>query len=155
MGRVEADGIDDSFGFGISGKDAVATVMIHGWTEIPTFDRMGSSSLSLFRGDVDEDFGAERGHWRAVEVKGSVYLGVSRQLRIDARRSKEVERDEDLWNHSAPEVKWEFIVASAQNGDPMVGEGLNGSFGSIAAVNVGRCKLPIDVILRHESLQMS
>jgi len=52
-----------------------------------------------------------------------------------------------LWKEFVPKVKWEFGVSGAEAGDEVVFKGSDGAFGGVAAVDVGRCELEIDVFV--------
>ena len=52
-----------------------------------------------------------------------------------------------------PKVKREVFVGTHKDGDEVILEGANGTFGSVASMRVGRSKLEIDAFLREEVFQ--
>ncbi|EEC46686.1 predicted protein [Phaeodactylum tricornutum CCAP 1055/1] len=83
-------GVGNTFGRCFGDPDAVATVVVQGWAEIPTFDSVGGPSFASSRLDVNKDASAGRSLGGAVKVKGAVELGMSRQFGIDAGAAKKI-----------------------------------------------------------------
>lgn len=102
MGRKPFDGISDARGVGLAYEDAVAAIVIDGGAKVPAGGAMsgpGFTYLGLF---MDEDLGSDWSQWGAIEIEGTMELGLGRQLGVDAGASEQVQSDECLWEDPAP-----------------------------------------------------
>jgi hypothetical protein len=64
-------------------------------------------------------------------------LCIGRQTRIDARCAEKVECDQSLREEAVPKMKREIGVGAAKACNKVVLKSTDGTFGSIAAVNLG------------------
>ena len=101
---------------------------------------------------MHHDFGSWGSEGCSVVIEGAMDLSPGRQVGIDPGASHEVESYESLRQEFVPKMKWEVFVNAAETGDEMVFEGANGSFSSVATMDVGRCKLEVHILVFHVCL---
>ena len=147
------EGVDDAFGAGVGGPDAIAAIVAGSWAEVPAVDGVWRPGAAYGGFLVDEHACAWWSEGSAVVIEGAVHLGVGGEERIDAGGAEEVEADECLWETSVPEVEGEGFVGAAETGDEMVFEGSDGSLSGVAAVDVWRGELEVDVLAVHVLLE--
>jgi hypothetical protein len=80
-------------------------------------------------------------------------MSIGRELGVQTGAAKKVEGEESLWQKAVPEVEREIFVGAAEAGDEVVFERADCAFGGIAAVDVGRDELKIDVLRTEEVFQ--
>ena len=61
--------VGNAFGSGIFCNDAVAAVVLHGRANVPSIFSVWCMRLALVCFYMNDDFGAWRSHWSAVEIK--------------------------------------------------------------------------------------
>jgi hypothetical protein len=71
---------------------------------------------------------------------------MGRQGGMDARRPEKIECKSGLWKETIPFRKRKLRVNSAEDGNKVVFEGANGSFGSVGMVFFGRDTLEGDLV---------
>ena len=89
--------------------------MIHQGTKIPTLYSMGfphDSQSPLF---MDANLCARRGNRRGVVVELSMQLCIPGKFGAHARFLEQVERENGLWDKSAPEMKHEVLVSTGKS----------------------------------------
>ena len=59
---------------------------------------------------MDDDLCVRRGERRGVVVELSMQLCIPGKFWVHARLSEQVEREDGMWDKSAPEMKWEVLV---------------------------------------------
>ena len=104
-----------SFSSCLDDIDVVATIMIHRGTQIPPFYSMGCPCTSHRRLFVDDDLCAMRGKRRGVVVELPMQLCKPVNFGVHARLSEQVEREDGLWDKSAPEMKQEVLVSTGNS----------------------------------------
>ena len=92
MGGEPFEGI--GVAFGVCGRDerAIAAVVLCRMADVPAVFTMRGPGFADGWFLVYNDFGAEGAEWCAVEIEGTVELGVGREARVDARGAEQVER---------------------------------------------------------------
>ena len=68
--------VGNTLGSSFPDPDAIASIMMHRWSNVPAVDGVGIPGEALVRLLVDENFGARRGEGGAVIIEGAVDLGV-------------------------------------------------------------------------------
>ena len=89
--------------------------MVHRGTKIPTFYSMGCPRASHSRIFMDDDLCARRGERRGVLVELSMQLYIPGKCWVHERLSEQVERDNGVWDKSAPEMKREVLVSNGKS----------------------------------------
>ena len=85
MDQEEVGGVGVTFSASAGDVAVVKMVVVWGWSNVPPVNTVNFPCYALLRILVDKDAHAQRGDWRAVEIKGAVELGVYRQSKIYAR----------------------------------------------------------------------
>ena len=89
--------------------------MVHQGTHIPPFDSMGcpcSSHCWLF---MDDDLCARQGKRRGVVVELPIQLCIPGTFWGYARLSEQIEREDGVWDNSAPEMNREVLVINGKS----------------------------------------
>ena len=73
---------------------------------------MGFPRASRRRLFLDDDLCARRGKRRDVVVELSMQLCIPGKFGVRARLSEQVEREDGLWDKSAPDMKREVLVST-------------------------------------------
>ena len=102
---------------------------------------------------MDEDADAGWGDWCSVEIKGTVDLGVGRELGIESRASEKVESEESLREKLVPEMEREIGVGAAEAGDEVIFESSNGALSGVATMEAWWDELKIDALGLHVGLE--
>ena len=89
--------------------------MVHRGTDIPTFHSMGCPRASHNRIFMDDDLCASRGERRGVVVELSMQLCIPGKCWVHAVFLEQVERDNGMWDKSAPEMKREVLVSAGKS----------------------------------------
>ena len=89
--------------------------MVHRWTKIPPFYSMGCSRASHSRLFMDDDLCARRGKRRGVVVELYMQLCIPGKFGVHARLLEQVERENGVWDKSAPEMKRENLVSTGNS----------------------------------------
>ena len=118
--------------------DAVASVVFWGRSEIPPIDTMRCPSSTVGWSFMYQDSSARWGKWRAVEIKSAIELRFGRQTGVDARRTHEIQSCSRLRNQTTPKVHGKSGVKTGEAGNEVAFPGVDGFFGGIGAVHVGR-----------------
>ena len=63
----------------------MASVMVHGWANVPSIKAMWCPCRALIGFFVDNDFGAERCQGCSVEIKESVKMGLRGDFGVESR----------------------------------------------------------------------
>ena len=92
----------------------VVAIMIHQGTQIPPFDSLGCPRASHRRLFVDDDLCARPGERRGVVIELPMQLCIPGNIGVHARLSEQVERENDVWDKSAPEMKREVLVITGK-----------------------------------------
>lgn len=125
----------------------VAMVVFQGRTNIPinlaTFAEGGAS----IGGSVRNDLSAQGRERRTIEIELTKQRGMSRERMMDPRRTEQVEGQNRLRKETIPFGKRELGVDGAKNGDKMILERPNGTFGGIDAMFFWRNTLELDFVL--------
>ena len=119
----------------------VATVALQVRANIPAVNAGGRPGAALAGFLVDDNVGAKRGKRVFVVVVGAMKLGPGREVGVEPRGAQEVQSEDSLWKQQAPIVERELGVTATKTGNEVVLESLDGSLGSIPAVDVGRGEL--------------
>ena len=93
----------------------VAAMMVHLGTQIPPFYSMGCPCASRRQIFMYDDLCAGRGKRRGVVVELPVQLCIPRNFGVHARLTKQIERDDGVWDKSAPEMKREVLVSTGKS----------------------------------------
>ncbi len=125
----------------------VATIVFQGRTDIPTNLAMFTEGGASIGGSMGNDLGAQGGERSTIEIELTEQGGVSRERRMDARRTEEVEGQNCLRKETIPFGERELGVDGAKNGDEVIFERPNGTFGSIDAMFFRWDALELDVVL--------
>ena len=125
----------------------VATIVFQGRTDIPTNLAMFTEGGASIGGSVGNDLGAQGGERSTIEIELTEQGGVSRERRMDARRTEEVEGQNCLRKETIPFGERELGVDGAKNGDKVIFECPNGTFGSIDAMFFRWNALELDFVL--------
>ena len=83
----------------------MAAIKIHQGTQIPPFDSMGFPCASYLQLFMDNDLCARRGKRRGVLVELPMQLCIPGKFGVHAILSEQIERDDGVWDKSAPEMK--------------------------------------------------
>jgi len=102
---------------------------------------------------MDDDADARRGNGSAIEIEVAMKLRPSRQAGVDAGPAQEIEREFSLGEQAVPEMHREVLVRAAEAGDEVVLEGADGTFGGIAAMDMGRDQLKVNLLGSKEVLE--
>ena len=133
--------------------DAVATIMVHGGTNVKTFDGMWRPCVADGGLFMNKNSGARRCKRRTIVVESAMDLGVGRELGIDTGTAEKVQGDESLGEEAIPKMQRKVGVGAAESGNEVVLERVDGAFGGVAAVDTRRGKLEIDILAAHELLE--
>ena len=125
----------------------VATVALKVRAHIPAVNAGGRPGAALVGLLVNDNVGARGGNGMGVVVIVAVELGPGRKLGVEAGSAKEIEGELSLGQQETPIVKGEVRVTAAKDGNEVVLEGLDGTFSGVAAVDVGRSELVVNVFL--------
>ena len=91
--------------------------MVHRGIDIPTFYSMGCPRASHSRLFMDDDLCARRGERRGVVIELPMQLCIPGKFGVHARLSEQVEREDGVWDKSAPEMKQEVLVSTGKPRD--------------------------------------
>ena len=76
---------------------------------------MGCSRASHSRLFMDDDLCARRGERRGVVAELSMQLCIPGKFWVHVRLSEQVERENGVWDKSAPEMKREVLVSAGKS----------------------------------------
>jgi len=138
---------------GAPSHTGVAAVALQVRAHIPAIDSRGIPSAALAGLLVDDNMGSERGKRVLVVVVGAMQLGPSRELGVEPRGAEQIESEDCLRKQQAPMVERKVRVAATEAGNEVVLEGLDGAFGGIPAVDVGRSELVGNIFILKESFE--
>ena len=88
--------------------------MIHRGTQIPPFDSMGCPCASPRRFFMDDDLCDRPGERRGSVVELPMQLCIPGKFGVHARLSEKIEREDGVWDKSAPEMKQEVLVSTVK-----------------------------------------
>ena len=63
---------------------------------------------------MDDDLCARRGERCGVVVELPMQLCIPGKFGVHARLSEQIEREDGVWDKSAPEMKWEVLVSTGK-----------------------------------------
>ena len=89
--------------------------MVHRGIQIPPFYSMGCPCSSHRRLFMDDDLCARRGERRGVEFELPMHLCTPGKFGVHARLLEKVEREDGVWDKSAPEMKREVLVSTGKS----------------------------------------
>ena len=104
-----------SFSSCLGDIDVVAAIMVHQGTRISPFYSMGCSLASHHQLFMDDNLCARRGERRGVVVELSMQFCIPRKFGVHARLSKQVEREDGVWDKLAPYMKQEVLVSTGKS----------------------------------------
>ena len=78
------DGVAGSFCFCFADKDAVAAIVFHGWSNVPSGGAMGIPGSSYLGFFMDHHFGAGGRHGCFIEIENTFQYGVGGQFGVSA-----------------------------------------------------------------------
>lgn len=107
---------------------------------------MGTPSAALRWLLVDNDFGAWRCNWCAVEVVDAFKCGMGGEFGIEAAWAEKIEAECRLWEQIRPQVHWKLWVDGAQARDEMIFEGTYSPLCCVASVDMRRNELDVDLV---------
>ena len=111
---------------------------------------MGSPSAAVGGVFADKHFGARRVHWNSIETKRTIELDFSRQAGVDSLWAEKFQCLCGLVEQAVPEMERKLRVKTAQNCNYVIFVGLDGSFSSVGAMQVGGHELIVDALFVHE-----
>ena len=132
----------------------VATIVLQGRTNVPTNLAMFAERGTRIGGNVGNDLSAQGGKRSTIEIELTKQRSMSRERRMDARRTEEIEGQCRLRKETIPFSERELGVNGAKNGHKMVFERPNGTFGGIDAMFFGRNTLELDLVLGEGILEV-
>ena len=91
--------------------------MIHRGTQIPPFDSMGFPRASHRRFFMDDDLCVRRGERHDVVIELPMQLCIPGKFGVHTRLSDQVEREDGMWDKSAPDMKQEVLVSTGNSRD--------------------------------------
>jgi hypothetical protein len=100
--RDPSEGVSCAFAGCFFYPDGVAVIMVHGCSNVPAIDNMGSPSATNGGFFMDHHASSWRGEWRLVEIESAMNLRVGGLLEIDPGASEEIEGDEGLREKMVP-----------------------------------------------------
>jgi hypothetical protein len=152
MGK-ELESIHDAFTGCGRDVNVLTSVVIHGGTQrvpmLPVWDP--SASLSWFF--VRNYFASWRSKSCFVVIHKAMEVRRGRELWMQSRGSKKIQRDFRLWQQSVPQVQWEGGVYRGETGHKVFLESSDGAFGSVASMATRWHQLVSDIIDGKEILQ--
>ena len=89
--------------------------MIHRGTQIPPFDSMGCPCSSHHQVFMDDDLCSRRDKRRGVIVEIPMQFCIPGKFGFHAILLEQVEREDGVWNKSAPEMKREVLVITVKS----------------------------------------
>jgi hypothetical protein len=98
---------------------------------------------------ANEHAGSRRRQGLGVCLKSksmAMDMGPGGELRIDTRAAREVERLEGLAEEAIAVIEGKPRVSATEAGNEVVLEGVDGAFRGGAVMNMGRCKLEVNVV---------
>ena len=88
--------------------------MVHQGTPITPSYSMGCPRASHHWLFMDDELCARRGKRRGVVVELSMQLCIPGKFGVHARLPEQVEREDDVWDKSSPEMKREVLVSTGK-----------------------------------------
>jgi hypothetical protein len=139
--------LEDVF-FGQGGRKvaAVASVMLRGGTNVPTKLAMLTEGGASIGGKMGNDLGSSGGDRSTVEVEKSKEGGVRRERRMDAGGTKEVKGQDGLGKETVPFGEGEGRIGGAEDGDEVIFERPDGTFGGVGTMFFRRDTLIVNVV---------
>ena len=89
--------------------------MVHRGIKIPSFYCMGCPHASHRWLFMDDDLCARREERRGVVFELLMQLCIPGNFWVHARLSEQVEREDGVWDKSAPEMKQEVLVSTGKS----------------------------------------
>ena len=93
----------------------MAAIMVHRGTQIPPFYSMGFPHASHHQIFMNDYLCARQGERRGVVVELPMQLCIPRKFGVHARFSEQVEREDGVWDKSAPNMKREVLVSTGKS----------------------------------------
>ena len=97
--------------------------------------------------------GANGGNGMSIVVIRAIELCPGRELGVEAGAAQKVQGEDSLRDEEAPKVQGELWIRGTEASNEVVLECLDGSLGSIAAVDVGRGELVGHILLMEILLE--
>ena len=132
----------------------VATIVFQGRTNIPTNFPMCTERGASIGGSVGNDLSTQGGKRSAIEVELTEQRCMSRERRMYPRRTEQVESQRCLRKETIPFGERELGVDGAKNGDKMILERPNGTFGGIDTMFFRWNTLELDLVLGESILEI-
>ena len=127
--------------------------MFHGWAHVPGEFAVHGPAGAFVRFDVFDRPCAGWCEGGAVEVEGTMELGVGGEFGVDPGRAKEVEGDRGLVKQLVPQVDRKMGIGGTETRNEVVFEGSDGALCSVATVDTWWGELKIDVVFREKFLE--
>ena len=89
--------------------------MVHRGTKIPSFYSTGCPHASHHRLFMDDELCARQGERRGVVVELPMQLCIPGKFGVHERLSEKVEREDGVWDKSAPDMKREVLVSTGKS----------------------------------------
>jgi hypothetical protein len=97
-----------------------ATIMLHGWANIPANNTMCTKWRTGIGRNVGNNLGSRPGNGIPITVLVAKEGRVGRKGRVNAGQTQEIECEQSLREVTIPFAKRTFSVNSAKDGDEMV-----------------------------------
>ena len=139
--REELDCFGNSFGASFGDVDSMAAIMLGGGSNVPSIDSVWCPSASVCWCFMDKNSGARWSEGSAIVIEGSIQVCFGRDSWVQASRAKKIEGGGGLCHEPTPEVHGEIGVDAGEARNEVALPSVDGFFGSVGPVHVGRGKL--------------
>jgi hypothetical protein len=147
------ESVNDAFTGRGRDVNVLTSVVMHCGNQRLSMLPVGSPSASLYWFFVYDYFASWRSKSCFVVIHKTMKVLRGRELWMQSRGSKKIQRDFRLWQECVPQVQWEGGVNRGEPGHKVFLESTDGAFRGVASMAVRWHQLVSDIIDGEEALQ--